>query len=311
MKYLFIDIRKSDEVYSKHFDQSQEYSFYHIPMNMIRFNAETIINHLEYVAWGICSIPYLIAPHPVKRMADTRSVRPHHEGLSTMEDIDSTATDNVELDTSDNHRRDMDDDILAGDYSDDDDADESASLLNCVARYMYGRQPATVTHMMPPDPSSPHYIADLLQYEFNRSSRRRRFCYLRCLEAPDRAAFQTKMSQLIKRNCRDKEHQERIITQGTIELRTWKEIMKKIPLFSTYKLWRVAYWGENAGRKVTRYNPMNYHVLMATFVGHPNGRFVNLLHTPGHIEQVPTALIFPALGEDPDVTSQAWGEICD
>ena len=49
MKYLFIDIRKSDEVYSKHFDQSQEYGFYNIPMNMIRFNAETIINHLEYV----------------------------------------------------------------------------------------------------------------------------------------------------------------------------------------------------------------------------------------------------------------------
>jgi len=49
MKYLFIDIRKSDEVYSKHFDQSEEYSFYNIPMNMIRFNAETIINHLEYV----------------------------------------------------------------------------------------------------------------------------------------------------------------------------------------------------------------------------------------------------------------------
>jgi hypothetical protein len=48
MKYLFIDIRKSDEVYTKHFDQSQEYSFYNIPMNMIRFNAQTIINHLEY-----------------------------------------------------------------------------------------------------------------------------------------------------------------------------------------------------------------------------------------------------------------------
>lgn len=49
MKYLFIDIRKSDEVYTKHFDQSQLYSFYNIPMNMIRFNAKTIIKHLEYV----------------------------------------------------------------------------------------------------------------------------------------------------------------------------------------------------------------------------------------------------------------------
>lgn len=49
MKYLFIDIRKSDEAYSKHFAQSNEYSFYNIPMNMIRFNVQTIINHLEYV----------------------------------------------------------------------------------------------------------------------------------------------------------------------------------------------------------------------------------------------------------------------
>ena len=37
MKYLFIDIRKSDEVYSKHFDQHSQigHSFYNIPMNMI------------------------------------------------------------------------------------------------------------------------------------------------------------------------------------------------------------------------------------------------------------------------------------
>jgi hypothetical protein len=48
MKYLFIDIRKSDEVYSKHFDQSQEYSFYNIPMNMIRFNVQTINNLKEF-----------------------------------------------------------------------------------------------------------------------------------------------------------------------------------------------------------------------------------------------------------------------
>jgi hypothetical protein len=47
MKYLFIDIRKSDEVYSKHFDKSEEYSFYNIPMNMIRFNIQTIINNLK------------------------------------------------------------------------------------------------------------------------------------------------------------------------------------------------------------------------------------------------------------------------
>lgn len=47
MKYLFIDIRKSDEVYAKHFDNSQEYSVYNIPMYMIRFNVQSIINNLE------------------------------------------------------------------------------------------------------------------------------------------------------------------------------------------------------------------------------------------------------------------------
>ena len=68
MKYLFIDIRKSDEVYTKHFDQSQEYSFYNIPMNMIRFNAQTIIDHLEYVdeifsvKFSSCLICLIILP---------------------------------------------------------------------------------------------------------------------------------------------------------------------------------------------------------------------------------------------------------
>ena len=38
MKYLFIDIRKNDKVFTKQFNNSNEYSFYNIPMNMIRFN---------------------------------------------------------------------------------------------------------------------------------------------------------------------------------------------------------------------------------------------------------------------------------
>jgi len=49
MKYLFIDIRKSDEVYSKHFAISKDYKYYNIPMEMIRFNKDTIKNNLEYV----------------------------------------------------------------------------------------------------------------------------------------------------------------------------------------------------------------------------------------------------------------------
>lgn len=48
MKYLFIDIRQSNEVYQKQFDASSYYKVYQIPMNMIRFNQNMIIEHLEY-----------------------------------------------------------------------------------------------------------------------------------------------------------------------------------------------------------------------------------------------------------------------
>jgi len=46
--YLFIDIRKSDEVYSLRFDKSNQYDVYNIPMYMIRFNADIIKKHLQY-----------------------------------------------------------------------------------------------------------------------------------------------------------------------------------------------------------------------------------------------------------------------
>lgn len=51
MKYVFIDIRKSDEVFSKRIANSSsgEFEVYNIPMNMIGFNKETIINHLKWI----------------------------------------------------------------------------------------------------------------------------------------------------------------------------------------------------------------------------------------------------------------------
>jgi len=51
MNYIFIDIRKSDEVYSNRIDlkAAENFSVYHIPMNMIKFNKDVIIEHLNYV----------------------------------------------------------------------------------------------------------------------------------------------------------------------------------------------------------------------------------------------------------------------
>ena len=52
MKYLFIDIRQSDEVYNKRFDTSDKYTHQNIQMNMIRFNVNMIkqqLNHVENI----------------------------------------------------------------------------------------------------------------------------------------------------------------------------------------------------------------------------------------------------------------------
>jgi rhodanese-related sulfurtransferase len=50
---IFIDIRSDSEVFNKHIDATKlaslNYSVYVIPMNMIRFNIDTIVNHLQWV----------------------------------------------------------------------------------------------------------------------------------------------------------------------------------------------------------------------------------------------------------------------
>jgi len=57
-QYILIDIRSDAEVYNKRIDTESpmkfatpgaEYSVYMIPMNMIQFNRENIINHLQWV----------------------------------------------------------------------------------------------------------------------------------------------------------------------------------------------------------------------------------------------------------------------
>ena len=55
MRYLFIDIRKSDEVFSRNIenpaantDTAYAYEIYNIPMYMIKFNKEMIKKHTQY-----------------------------------------------------------------------------------------------------------------------------------------------------------------------------------------------------------------------------------------------------------------------
>lgn len=200
--------------------------------------------------------------------------------------------------------------------NEDENNDENVSLLGCMAHYFWyyyyqghlPPPPPRAPTALLPDPSSPSYLADLLLHEYNLAGKRR-FCYLRCLEEPDRAAFRKKMVHLLQRNCVSRGEQEAIITQGCMHLRTWKEIVLKLPLLAcTYKLWRLAFWGENAGGKVTAPIKTNYHVLIAKFEGRPGGDLVNLLITPGQIERVSYMLISPALSEDMDVTARVWDD---
>lgn len=49
VNYILVDIRNSDDVFSKRFDGSKMTNFYNIPMNMIRFNKQSLESHLKYV----------------------------------------------------------------------------------------------------------------------------------------------------------------------------------------------------------------------------------------------------------------------
>jgi hypothetical protein len=67
MKYLFIDIRKSDEVFSRHIENPRtssnglntNYEVYNIPMYMIKFNKEMIKKHTQYYdeIYIVCNSP--------------------------------------------------------------------------------------------------------------------------------------------------------------------------------------------------------------------------------------------------------------
>ena len=48
-RFIIIDIRNSDEVLTKHYDSTKMTNFYNIPANMIRFNREVILSHLNWV----------------------------------------------------------------------------------------------------------------------------------------------------------------------------------------------------------------------------------------------------------------------
>jgi hypothetical protein len=259
-------------------------------------------------------------------------------GLSTAEDAGPATAGNV---TGGRNAVEYNDSLaatvpLVDDDSKGDSDSRPTSLLSRVTDFLWGTNAkiSSAPRIAPPDPSSPHYIAELLRYELD-STDDSSFYYLRCLDAPDRASFQAKMAELIERSDLTKEQREAVVTQSCMLLETWKEIMQRIPLTTTYKLWRGAYWGENASTKVTRFIPTNYHVFMTTLDGNPNGNVVHLLFTPspikghvdgriegrmegpiecstkGHIERRPEALIFPALGEDVEVTPLIRRQLAD
>jgi len=230
--------------------------------------------------------------------AEPVRIRPVHDIVDIFPDEESGTADN---------------DSVSGDKDDDYDSDdESTSLLTRMLRSvtLKGTGPSSIEKSSPPLPTSETYLADLLRYEFSRS-KRNRFCYIRCLDPVDRETFQAKMIEQIEVNCKDREKQELIITQGCMKMRTWRRIMKQICTVTTYKLWRSAYWGENAGRPNVSPTRTNYHVLVESFDGQGRSKEVNLLHSIGHIERIPSSLLSPSSWSNGKVSQQIWEEISD
>lgn len=213
-----------------------------------------------------------------------------------------------------------DNDAVAGDKDDDnydddgndDDFDESTGLLSQLKGFSaFGSVELSPLPPLPPlpIPITANHLQELLSYEMNRKNNL--FCYMRCLDPVDRALFQAKMIELILENCKDRSQQIAIITQGCMKMRTWRRIMKQIQTVNTYKLWRNAYWGENAGRKMIHKIHSIFHVLVDSFEGQSGSRTVNLLHTNGHIEVRPSLLISPSAWSNEQASQQVWDDQSD
>jgi hypothetical protein len=208
-----------------------------------------------------------------------------------------------------------DDDMLAGEHEeeeDDSDGDynETAGLLTRVLGRLTisDRQVAASVSEPSLDPHSDSYFSDLLDRAL-RQAPRMRFCYLKCLDPVDQITFKDTMVRLIKRNYTDLEMQKRIILQGCMRMGTWRTIMQRIPLACKYKLWRSAYWGENAGRTQLSTATSRYHVLVDEFGPKNSILAINLVHTEGHIEELPWALIVPADKFNQAASQNLWDEM--
>ena len=181
-------------------------------------------------------------------------------------------------------------------------------FLTCILRAVtFTDTTPSSTLKSPPLPNSETYLADLLRYQFSHA-KQNRFCYIRCLDPIDGEIFQAKMIELIQKNCKDRGKQELIITQGCMKLHTWRRIMKQINTVNAYKLWRLTYWGENAGRAEVSPYQGRFHVLMESFEGQGKFELINLLYSHGHIKIIPSVLITPSDWCNEKVTQKVWEE---
>lgn len=187
-------------------------------------------------------------------------------GTATILDLGAETTDD-DFVAGDNDEYDYDDycDDHPDDYPDDIYGESIGlmSRLRGVSVFDSVELP-TVSHV-PQLLRSGNDLQELLSSEISR--KHNRFCYIRCLDPVDGLLFQAKMIQLIYETCHDRNQQETIITQGCMKMRTWRRIMKQIQTVATYKLWRKAYWGENAGRTIVYSSHTHFHVLVESFEG--------------------------------------------
>ena len=99
---LLIDIRRDSEVFNKHVDTTglRSPGVYVIPMNMIRFNRDTILNHLQWVKtiYLVCDTGRRSAYIKAKYFADEPRIKVDpalqfthlHEGSNTVTLTDGT-----------------------------------------------------------------------------------------------------------------------------------------------------------------------------------------------------------------------------
>lgn len=109
-----------------------------------------------------------------------------------------------------------------------------------------------------------------------------RFSFIKCLEPSDQGTFIDAYIDVINHD----ETQFQYFEKGVIKVSTWINIMRGLKLQCNYRVYRVAYGGENTGGKVVSQSKAQGYRSMLIEFGSEHIKTIHLLIADRHISRI-------------------------